>query len=219
MTTNGAPQIAEAETRAALKRAARRLFAERGFRDVTVREIAQAAGQRNLGIVSYYFATKENLACEILADGAQRIEARRNAFLDALEEDSGPRTIAEVIEAIVLPSAQFSDEDGADGAHFNGFLLQVSLSNASLIDKALEGRWNRGYQRCLRHLRRLMPDMPLAAKNRRFVFVGAYVSALLATRETMLSDRSRSHPTWRSDATLRDIVTTCTAIVAAPYAD
>lgn len=197
-----------------IKAAARRLFAERGFRDVTVREIAQAVGQKNLGAVSYYFGTKDQLAAEILLDGAQAIEQMRNAFLDDLEARGGPTTIEEVVEAIVLPSARLSEEAGGDD--FNRFLMLLSLNNAAMIDETLGGDHNRGYQRCLKHLRRLMPDMPLSAKNRRFVFLGAYVGSLLAIREENLVDTSRTHPTWRSESTLRDIVTTAAAILAAP---
>lgn len=204
------------DLRVRLKRVARRLFAERGLRDVTIREIAREVGQKNVGVVGYYFGSKENLVCEILVDGAKLIEARRNAHLDRLEAAGGPANVREVVEALVLPSAQFGEADARDAEHFNRFLLQLSMSDGPLIERTLEGRWNVGYQRCLSHLRRLMPDMPLAAKNRRFVFVGSYVSSLLALRETMLEDASREHPTWRSEAMLRDIVQTTTAILEAP---
>ena len=43
-----------AETRARLLDTARHLFAERGFEDVTVREICRGAGA-NLALVNYYF--------------------------------------------------------------------------------------------------------------------------------------------------------------------
>ena len=206
------------DPRLRIKRIARRLFAERGLREVTIRDIATAAGQKNVGAVGYYFGSKENLVREILVDGAKLIEARRNAHLDRLEADGGPNTVREAVEALVMPSAEFTDEDGEDGEYFNRFLLLLSLSDDDLITKTLEGRWNTGYQRCLKHLRRLMPDMPLAAKNRRFVFVGSYLSSLLALREMMLADETQAHPTWRSPAMMKDIVQTTTAILEAPLA-
>lgn len=204
------------DPRIAIKRIARRLFAERGLRDVTLREIAAAAGQRNLGVVSYYFGTKENLVVEILIDGAKKIEALRQAHLDRLNAAGGPSNVLQVIEALVLPSAQFADEDDQDGAYFNRFLLQLSLGSEGLIDRTLEGRWNDGYQRCLRYLRRLMPNLSPTEKNRRFVFLGSYVGALLALRESMLADQSRAHPMWRSETTLEDIVRTAAAVLEAP---
>lgn len=208
----------ESDPRTRIKRIARRLFAERGLREVTIRDIAKAAGQKNVGAVGYYFGSKENLVCEILVDGAKLIEARRKAHLDRLEAEGGPNSVREVVEALILPSAAVSDVDQEDGEYFNRFLLLLSLSDDPLITRTLEGRWNTGYQRCLQHLRRLMPDMPPAAKNRRFLFIGSYVSSLLALREMMLEDETRAHPTWRSPAMLADIVQTTTAILEAPLA-
>lgn len=218
MTVNTAAAAIDTspDLRVRLKRVARRLFAERGVAEVTIREIAKAAGQKNVGVVGYYFGSKENLIAEILVDGAKLIEARRNAHLDRLEAAGGPTTVREAVEALVLPSAQFGEEDIEGADHFNRFLLLLSFSDGPFIERTLEGRWNTGYQRCLSHMRRLMPDMPLAAKNRRFVFIGSYVSSLLAMRESMLDNPASDHPSWRSEAMLKDIVQTTTAILEAP---
>jgi len=198
-----------------LKRVARLLIAERGVRNVTVREIAAAAGQRNLGIVAYYFGTKDRLIREILIEGAARIEARRGEHLVTLEGGGGPMTVREAVGAIVLPAAAFSDEDRLHGAGFNRFLLQLSLSDSRLIDETLAGTGNQNYQRCLAHLRRLTPHLSNAQQNRRFLFLGSYVSGLLAAREAILADSAADHPTWRSAETLQDIVATAAAMLEA----
>ena len=208
--------VGAADSRTRVKIVATRLFAERGLREVTLREIAQAAGQRNLGVVSYYFGTKEKLIAEILVDGAELIEARRIGLLDRAEAVGGPASVREAVEALVLPSVKFSQEDGEAAAYFNRFLLQVSLGAPGFIDQTLKGRWNTGYQRCLDHLRRLMPDMPASTKNQRFVFLGAYLGSLLAQREAMMADDSRPHETWRSAHTLEEIIGTAAALLTAP---
>lgn len=209
------PSAGDSETRRRLKRVARRLFAERGVREVTVREIAREAGQRNQGAVAYHFGSKEALIVELLIDGAARIEARRREYLDRLEEAGGPATVEEAVAAIVIPSAAFSDEDEEYGAWFNGFLLQLSAGDTDFVDRHLAGRWNSGYQRCLQHLRRLMPAQSRAVQNRRFVFLASYVGGLLAQREAKFADGKR-HPTWRARATLDDIVRTAAALLSAP---
>jgi AcrR family transcriptional regulator len=206
----------EGETRRLLKRAARELFAERGIHGVSLREIAHAARQKNQGAVSYYFGTKDGLIAEILIDGAQRIEARRRVFIDALEAQGGPHSIEDAVAAIVMPSARFSEEDVDYGSFFSRFLIQLSQSDQGFADSTLRDRWSKGYQKCLKHLRRLMEAETASVQNRRFVFLGIYVSSLLAQREVMMADKSRAHAMWRSDDMLTDIVATTSAMLRTP---
>lgn len=216
MQKSAARTVPESDVRTKIKRAARQLFAERGFRNVTVREIATAAGQKNHGAVTYYFGTKDNLAKEILIDGAKIMEARRSQMLDALESSGKALCIRDLIEAIILPSADLDDGDSAQAQTFNRFLLDLSAHYPVIFAEALGERWNVGYQRCLAHMRGLMPGLSTAEQNRRFVFLGTYLGSILALREAMLSDQSRSHPIWQSGSTLDDIVNTAVAMVSAP---
>ncbi|MGH9450624.1 MAG: TetR/AcrR family transcriptional regulator [Terriglobia bacterium] len=56
----------ELDTRQKLLDAAGRLFAERGFADVSIREICKAAGGANMAAVNYYFRDKAALYRELL---------------------------------------------------------------------------------------------------------------------------------------------------------
>lgn len=205
--------------RVLIKQVARRLIAERGVRGTSVREIAKAADQGNRGAVAYHFGAKDALIQEILIDGAERIEALRKEYLRRLETDGGPKTVAEAVAAIVMPSAEFADKDAAYGQGYNRFLLQVSLHDPTLIDTTLAGRWNGGYQRCLTHLRRLLPGLGRREQNRRFVFLGSYLGGVLAARESVLADARSVHPTWGSAETLRDVVRSAAAMLMAPTSD
>jgi AcrR family transcriptional regulator len=60
-----APRGDSEQTKAGILRAARRLFAERGIPDVSVRDIAREAGVTH-GLVHHYFSTKEQLAAEVI---------------------------------------------------------------------------------------------------------------------------------------------------------
>ena len=197
-----------------LKAVALRLFAERGPDGVTVRQIAEHAGQKNHAAVGYHFGSKEALIRELIIDGARAMDVRRCAWLDACEAAGGPHNVHEIVEGMIRTSI---DPDLAPGDEsFNRFVLLLGLSQRAFFMDALEGRWNAGYQRCLDHLRRLMPDMPAAQKNQRFVFLGATLGALLSAREAELADRSRPHPMWQADATLAHAAQAVAAMLEAP---
>ncbi|MGB5950554.1 MAG: TetR family transcriptional regulator [Parvibaculum sp.] len=207
---------AQTGAREQIKLAAQRLFALRGIDGVSVREIVEASGQKNHGSLSYYFGTKEALVRELVADGAKLIDKRRNDFLDRLEASGGPSSVREAVEALVFPSIGLSGETGEEEDTYIRFIAMLAMNHRELFMDALEKRWNSGYLRCLDHLRRLMPDMPAAAKNQRFVFMGAYMSSVLSLREAALTDRSRPHPSWSSDDTLEHFMQTLTAMLEAP---
>lgn len=195
-----------------IKNVALRLFAERGVDGVTVREIAAAAGQKNHGAVGYYFGSKEALVREIIRDGAIAIDQRRNAALDRLEAEGGPRTIREVVDILVFPAVAADPGD----EFYVRFIVMLTMTHRELMMDALENRWNSGYQRCLDHLRTLMPEMPSAVQKQRFVFMGAYLGAVLARRQQALADHSRAHPTWNSPYSLEHFAQSLTILLQAP---
>lgn len=205
------PRTEPSET---IKVVALRLFAERGVDGVTVREIATAAGQKNHGAVGYYFGTKETLVREIVSDGARIIDDRRNAMLDEIEAAGGPRGVRDVVNAIIYPSLALSGDDAHD--YYLRFTVLLNMTHRDLFVSAIGEEWNRGYQRCLTHLRRLMPAMSPTMKNQRLMFLGSYIAMMLAMRQTALSDTSRTHSTWPSNETLRHLAHTAAAIIEAP---
>ncbi|OCC23515.1 hypothetical protein MB02_10010 [Croceicoccus estronivorus] len=192
-----------------------RLYAERGVDGVTVREIAKAAGQKNHGAVGYHFGSKEALVKEIIADGARIIDERRCRLLDEAEANNGPRSIDEVMDILIYPALD-PFEDGTDDCYMR-FTAILNMTHRKLFISAIGNQWNKGYQRCLAHLRRLMPNMPASIKNQRLMFVGGYLSMMLALRQTALSDTTREHSTWPSPETLRHIAYTAAAILKAPH--
>jgi len=56
------------ETAKKILTVATKLFAERGYKGVSVREILQSADVGNIGAISYYFGDKRELYLEILRE-------------------------------------------------------------------------------------------------------------------------------------------------------
>lgn len=194
-----------------IKAVALRLFAERGVDGATVRQIAEAAGQKNHAAVTYHFGSKEALVRQLIVDGARAIDDRRNEWLDHCEAQGGPRDVLEVVEGLVRTS--LSPNPPPTGECYNRFIVVLGLANRTLFLDALADRWNSGYQRCLEHIRRLMPDVPQREMNQRLLFMGSAIGGILAARESELADLTREHPTWSDDATLRHVAQSVAAMV------
>jgi AcrR family transcriptional regulator len=92
---------ASTQTQTKLLDAAEQMFAARGYEDVSVRELAAAAGV-NVAAVNYHFQGKENLYREVIL---RRFTAQRDGTLAAFEvlltETGGRPTVAQVIEVLV----------------------------------------------------------------------------------------------------------------------
>lgn len=71
-----------------LLNAAERLFAEHGYQGVSVREIASAAGV-SIGLITYFFGTKERLFQEVFERLVQPVKEQRQQRLDAFYREFG----------------------------------------------------------------------------------------------------------------------------------
>jgi AcrR family transcriptional regulator len=202
-------------TRDQIKLAARRLFALRGIHGVTTREIVAATGQKNGGSLHYYFRTKEALVRELIVDGAKLIDDRRNAALDAAEAAGGPKTIREVLEMLVWPSTCLGEAEGEEDSYIR-FISHLGLQERGLLDEALGGRWNSGYQRCLVHLRRLTVGLPAGLVEQRLVFLSLSLRAIMAAREAALDHRREHRRFWTAGATMENLIDALEGMLVAP---
>jgi len=90
------------ETKARLREEAERLFASRGLYQVTVREITEAAGQRNASAVSYHFGSREGILREILLHHGLHLDDERRRLLEELGEAA---TTRDLVAALLVPFA------------------------------------------------------------------------------------------------------------------
>lgn len=89
-----------AETRARLLDAARRLFAERGFEDVTVREICREAGA-NLALVSYYFGDKLGLYFEVVNEAIAAVREFNTLATNAPEGSDAEERLRHFVRGLL----------------------------------------------------------------------------------------------------------------------
>lgn len=103
---------------------AERLFAQHGIDAVSTRQIAAAAGQRNVSALHYYFGSKDSLVDALLALRLRAINARRHALLDQLKNAGALDDLHGLLQALVQPL--FEQLDEADN-HFVGCLQQLYI--------------------------------------------------------------------------------------------
>ncbi|SNQ46570.1 putative Regulatory protein, TetR [Frankia canadensis] len=115
------PRADADETRLQLLRAAERLFAERGIEAVSLRDIHQAAGQRNTSAVNYHFGGKEGLIRAIIEARADVTNARRMQLLAQAEASGRGEDARSLVDALVWPLA----EEIRQGTYYVGFLSRL----------------------------------------------------------------------------------------------
>jgi AcrR family transcriptional regulator len=72
--------------RAKLLDTAEQMFSKHGLEGVSLREIAAAAGQGNVGAVNYYFKDRQGLVDALVDDRVGAIEAGRHSLIDAIAD-------------------------------------------------------------------------------------------------------------------------------------
>ncbi len=120
-----------APTRELLLDAGRRLFAELGPFQAPLKQVVDAAGQRNTSALHYHFGGRDGLLTAIIDHHNATIEDERRLLLDRIEGERRVDDMRALVEAVVVPfSRMLRDEEGRQ------FLAVV----AQLVD--LFDRWD-----------------------------------------------------------------------------
>jgi len=92
------------------------LFSSKGFRDVSVREIAAHAGV-NSALVGYYFRGKQALFNEVYRAHALPLAQERLRRLAAISRKNRKPSIEEILRAWLLPWLQLEDNQRESALH------------------------------------------------------------------------------------------------------
>ncbi|HZZ50613.1 MAG TPA: helix-turn-helix domain-containing protein [Pseudonocardia sp.] len=201
-----------AETRARLKSAAQRLFATRGIDGVTVRDLISAAGQRNNASLSYYFGSKEELARELIIDGAKLLDERRRSMLAVLEDAGREPAVREILEVLIAPVVDLSTDPSQ--ANYLQMIANLDLNDRAFVRETLANTWNYGYRRCVDHLLRLIPDVPRRLLEQRISLAVIYMNAVGAARERSVGTPGESR-LWSNTYALANLLDTIQAMLEA----
>jgi AcrR family transcriptional regulator len=120
-------------TKAAILDAAERLYAERGFSDVTLRDIVAAAGV-NLAAVNYHFGSKDELIAELFVTRSIATNRERLNELKAAEFAGGGRAeIDAVLRSLVGPTVRGCLGPESERSTAARFMIRASIESVPPI--------------------------------------------------------------------------------------
>ena len=118
--------MASDDPSARILQSATRHFAEYGFDDASVRDIAGEAGV-NAALINYYFRSKADLYREVVIHSVRRLAESRVEMLDRLEREAGdkPIPVEVLLAATAGPVFAESREPGTDRRAYIRFLSRL----------------------------------------------------------------------------------------------
>jgi AcrR family transcriptional regulator len=189
------------ETRELLLAAGERLFAERGFAGVSVRQIAADAGV-NWSLVGYYFRGKHGLLAEIYRRHGATLNAERGRLLAGARRRG--LALEAVIEAFVRPA--LAEIQGRKGSQFSRLRAMLAAEDAPLFTQLVADTFDQSSRTFVAALGECLPELPADDVLWRFHFMlgTIYYSASSPQRIKAFS-RGRCDP-GDIDATVRYLV-------------
>jgi AcrR family transcriptional regulator len=145
------------QTRTAILAAAERLYADRGFGDVTLRDIVAAAGV-NLAAVNYHFGSKDELIAELFVTRSIATNRERLNELKAAEEEGGGRAdIDAILRARVGPTLRGCLGPDRERSTAARFMIRASIESVPPI-RRIKNREVDHLRKFAAAMRRSLPD-------------------------------------------------------------
>jgi AcrR family transcriptional regulator len=170
-------------TRTAILAAAERLYADRGFGDVTLRDIVAAANV-NLAAVNYHFGSKDELIAELFVSRSLALNRERLRELRAAEDKGGGTAdISDVLRALVGPAMRGCIGPENQRSTSARFMIRVSIESVPPI--------RRIRNREIDHLRKFVAAMrrSLPALDEVELYWGLHFALAMAQQTVRDSER------------------------------
>src|SRR4029077_4676113 len=212
-SAQAAGRTEEDGTRERILRTAERMFAERGFNGVSVRELA-AAAQVNIASIGYHFESKEGLLSEVYRRHCEPMIAERLRGLEAATRLRGKAKVAAIIAAFVRPALQQVEIE--DGATFMRLRAVLSGENSELLEKLVAENFDQSSTAFIDQLCECLPHLSRTDVCWRFHFLlgSIYYTAAGPHRISAFSN-GRCNPANTEDV-IKELVPFMTRAFQAP---
>src|SRR6202158_2366922 len=149
--------MASDHTKTAILSAAERLYPDRGFGDVTLRDIVAAAGV-NLAAVNYHFGSKDELIAELFVTRSLATNRERLNELKLAEEKGGGRAgIDAILRALVGPTLRGCLGPDRERSTAARFMIRASIESVPPI-RRIKNREIDHLRKFAAAMRRSLPD-------------------------------------------------------------
>ena len=192
-------------TRLALIEAAEELFSSHGVENVSLRQIGDAIGSDNNGVVTYYFGSKDGLVRAIYEHRIMELEERRQEILQQADAVGRGEDIFTLIYALFSPIFEQRNQKGKPS--YAGFLSSIMHYGSTL--PVILYPSPRIIAERLRHISGLSEDLYL--ERQRLISV-----IIIDAINTAVKLKSRRVSAGRIDAIMADALQMATAALTAP---
>jgi AcrR family transcriptional regulator len=145
------------ETSEKLIAAAERLFAEHGYRGVSVRMIAAAAGV-NWSLLGYYFRGKEGLLSEVYRRHCGELNSARMHLLQEIRANGRKPALEEILNAFIRPALAVAQGEVGQTA-FIRLRAILAAENSALLDKLVAENFDISSTTFIDALGECLPDL------------------------------------------------------------
>ena len=196
---------------------ATRHFAEFGYDDASVRNIAADAGV-NPALINYYFRCKDDLYREVVSHSVQRLAEARIETLDRLEREARgePIPIKTLLAATAGPIFTESRVPGTDRRAYIKFLSRLFTDPGPHTVDVLFGGLKDLRSRLFEALRRSLPHVPKRELAWRYLFLSGsmhFTAAQVGYVEVISGGECDSHD---MDTALAHFIAAQAAMLSAP---
>ena len=150
-------------TREALMRAAEKLIATKGLENVSIREIVDAAGQKNESALQYHFKSLDGLVRAIHEVRDAQINPMRMVQIEKLTSANGKPTLRDISKLMVEPAFLLARSKPDFRQYIKAFGHEIALTDRSASKTA-----RRGDGATDREIRRLLRGALPALNNAAF---------------------------------------------------
>lgn len=192
------------KTKVQIIKAAEKLFADKGLRAMTLRDVTRDA-KVNLAAVNYHFGSKNDLMREVIGSRIEPINAERLRQLDALIEKYGesPIPLTDIFDSLFRPLFQSDGPGSGPNPALIKMIGRAFAEPADFMRDMHQHFFKELSRRYITELKRTCPNLSEESLRYRF-FLSVSMMLGATTNQVILENLSTSKSTTPSYDTVVD---------------